>query len=93
MTPDDWQELAACQAAEPELFFPISTTGPAEREVAQARALCHRCAVRTQCLEYALETKQAYGIWGGLTAEERRPLLLSSPRGGHEALRHSPALP
>ncbi len=74
-TSGDWWELAACQTAEPDLFFPISTEGLAEIDVARARAVCQRCRIRAQCLEYAIATRQMHGIWGGLTELERRPLL------------------
>ncbi|HET9893824.1 MAG TPA: WhiB family transcriptional regulator [Streptosporangiaceae bacterium] len=70
----DWQNAAACKAADPELFFPVSEKGKAERDVARARAVCDSCLVRKQCLDYAMATAEANGIWGGLTEEERGQL-------------------
>lgn len=67
----NWRLLAACQWDDPELFFPVSSTGKSLDQVAEAKAVCARCLVRRQCLEFALETRQAYGIWGGLTEDER----------------------
>jgi WhiB family transcriptional regulator, redox-sensing transcriptional regulator len=65
-------ERAACLAAEPELFFPVSAAGPAVAQVVAAKAVCRGCPVRAECLSYALQTAQDYGIWGGATEEERR---------------------
>ena len=67
-----WPELAACSHVDPELFFPVSESGPARRQVAQAKAVCSRCPVTQSCLDYALENRQVHGIWGGLTWDERR---------------------
>jgi WhiB family transcriptional regulator, redox-sensing transcriptional regulator len=69
-----WWELAACRSVDPELFFPVSEIGPARRQVASAKAVCETCAARQRCLDYALDTRQVHGVWGGLTVEERRVL-------------------
>jgi WhiB family redox-sensing transcriptional regulator len=62
----------ACRQADPELFFPIAiATGPAARQVNAAKAVCDPCAVRANCLSYALEARPE-GIWGGTTPDERR---------------------
>jgi WhiB family transcriptional regulator, redox-sensing transcriptional regulator len=67
-----WWEQAACRSVDPELFFPVSEIGPAGRQAARAKAVCSACRVRRLCLEYALRTRQAHGVWGGLTEAERR---------------------
>lgn len=67
----DWRELAACLSENPELFFPISGTGRGLLQAVRAKAVCGGCPVRQRCLDYALDTRQAYGIWGGLGEEER----------------------
>ena len=67
-----WWELAACRRVDPEQFFPVSEVGPARRQVARAKAVCASCSVRQFCLDYALATRQAHGVWGGLTEGERR---------------------
>ena len=69
-----WRERAACRGEDPELFFPIGSTGPALDQIAEAKEVCGRCPVREACLDFALSTGQAYGIWGGLTEDERRSL-------------------
>jgi WhiB family redox-sensing transcriptional regulator len=68
----NWWELAACQAADPELFFPVSAAGPAVSQSAKAKAVCASCAVRLRCLEFALSTRQPHGVWGGMDEQERR---------------------
>ena len=67
-----WQTEAACLSADPDLFFPISATGPAEKQIARAKRICSGCAVRRECLEFALAHDQMYGIWGGTTPDDRR---------------------
>jgi WhiB family transcriptional regulator, redox-sensing transcriptional regulator len=68
----DWWRSAACQEADPELFFPVATRGPATGEIARAKAVCATCRVRRQCLQYALATHQIHGVWGGTTEDERQ---------------------
>lgn len=70
----DWRTRAACSTADPELFFPIGTTGPALGQVEAAKRVCAGCPVREDCLEFALASNQEAGIWGGLTEDERRTL-------------------
>jgi WhiB family redox-sensing transcriptional regulator len=69
-----WRSLAACQHSDPELFFPISSYGPAEDQLRSAKAVCAQCQMREECLSFALDTGQDHGVWGGLSEEERRAL-------------------
>ena len=69
---ENWRSAGACLSADPDLFFPISTTGPAVGQIAQAKAICGACEVRRECLEFALSHDQVYGIWGGTTPEDRQ---------------------
>ena len=71
-TATNWRSAGACLSADPDLFFPISSTGPAERQIARAKQICAECSVQRECLEFALSHKQIYGIWGGTTAEDRQ---------------------
>jgi WhiB family transcriptional regulator, redox-sensing transcriptional regulator len=66
-----WMQFGACQEEDPELFFPIGPRGPAASQADAAKAVCGRCAVRRECLSYALRNRQEDGIWGGTTREER----------------------
>jgi WhiB family redox-sensing transcriptional regulator len=66
---------AACRSADPDLFFPISDSGPAREQTAQAKAICATCRVRRECLAFALRTGQIHGVWGGTTERERAGVL------------------
>lgn len=72
---DRWWDEAACLRTDPELFFPVSGRGLSQLQTALAKSVCHGCEVWRQCLEYALATRQRYGVWGGLDEEERSSLL------------------
>ncbi len=71
---DDWRKVAACRNTEPDLFFPIGTTGPAIEQIEAAKRVCMSCEALEPCLEFALATNQESGIWGGTSEEERRKL-------------------
>lgn len=73
-----WRDQASCRFVSPELFFPTGSTGPAIEEIRTAKAVCHGCHVQRECLQFALETNQEAGIWGGTTEDERRRLRRSS---------------
>jgi WhiB family transcriptional regulator, redox-sensing transcriptional regulator len=70
----DWRNEASCKDVDPDLFFPIGTTGIALDQVDEAKRICAACAVREPCLEFALASNQDAGVWGGLTEDERRTL-------------------
>jgi WhiB family transcriptional regulator, redox-sensing transcriptional regulator len=70
----EWWSHGACLAADPDLFFPISESGPARRQVTAAKAVCAGCQVRERCLSYALTAGPMQGVWGGTSEEERRAL-------------------
>jgi WhiB family transcriptional regulator, redox-sensing transcriptional regulator len=72
----EWRVSAACRFAEPELFFPVSAAGRSAAETERAKSVCARCPVRRECLQFALATRQAYGVWGGMSEEERRTVHL-----------------
>ncbi|MCX4744208.1 WhiB family transcriptional regulator [Kitasatospora sp. NBC_01287] len=78
----DWQLRAACRETDTSVFFHPSGERPpasAERDAA-AKEVCARCPVRAACLEFALATREPYGVWGGMTAEERQAVLRSGRR-------------
>lgn len=80
----NWRERAACRDEDPDLFFPIGTTGPALVQTEDAKAVCHGCPVRAECLRWALENGQDTGVWGGLDENERRALKRRSRRRAKE---------
>ena len=71
---EDWREKASCRSVDPDLFFPIGTTGLALDQIEQAKAVCRGCPSVEPCLEFALSTNQESGVWGATSEEERRKL-------------------
>jgi WhiB family redox-sensing transcriptional regulator len=69
-----WLFLGACRNEDPELFFPIGRTGPAEQQIEDAKRVCRRCDVVDACLEWAVRSGQNAGVWGGLSEDERHAL-------------------
>lgn len=67
----DWQEFANCRTVDPELFFPNGTGGTITNAIANAKKVCAACLVRTECLNWAVDTGQYNGVWGGLDEKER----------------------
>ncbi|MFB6392589.1 WhiB family transcriptional regulator [Polymorphospora lycopeni] len=81
---EDWRHQSNCRDLDPETFFPIGTSGPALLQTERAKAICRRCDVIDDCLNFALETGQDAGVWGGMSEEERRAV---KRRGGLRVLR------
>lgn len=77
----DWLDAGACRDEDPDLFFPVASAGPGLVQVAAAKAVCARCAVRERCLRFALAASQDHGVWGGMSEEERRAIRLA--QGDH----------
>ncbi len=71
---DSWRMRAACRDADTNLFFPAGETGEALEHVERAKAICRRCPVQEECLDYALAANEQSGIWGGATEAERRSI-------------------
>jgi WhiB family redox-sensing transcriptional regulator len=71
---DNWRDLASCRTTHPALFFPVGTSMNALDQVESAKQVCATCKVQGACLEFALQTNQEAGIWGGTSEEERRRL-------------------
>jgi WhiB family transcriptional regulator, redox-sensing transcriptional regulator len=76
----DWRHYAGCRDEDPELFFPIGNTGPALLQIDEAKRVCQRCAVMESCLQWALESGQDAGVWGGMSEDERRTVKRRSAR-------------
>ena len=68
----DWRHEAACRDKDPDIFFPDGSASSAPIEAAMAKAVCRNCPVMRRCLDWAIETGQADGIWGAMTVRERR---------------------
>lgn len=67
---NNWRIYAACGSSDPDLWFPRSGNSP---EQAQALAVCASCPVRLACLAFAVQMEIDFGVWGGVTAVDRRP--------------------
>lgn len=77
----EWQQRAVCAQTDPEAFFPEN--GGSTRE---AKKVCLSCEVRDDCLEYALDNGERFGVWGGLSERERRKLTRTQRSAGKTAL-------
>ena len=65
-----WAVFSACRTADPTLFF-----GATREDERAAIRICATCPVRDECLEFALETRERFGVWGGMTERQRRRTL------------------
>lgn len=73
-----WRRLAACRGEDSTYYFAPSyfeKRGEKLAREAVAKRICAACPVRRPCLEYALQTREAHGVWGGLNETERRAIL------------------
>lgn len=72
----DWQLLGSCRGTDPNIFFhPEGERGPArEAREAAAKAICSGCPVRVQCAAHALEVREPYGVWGGMSEDDREAI-------------------
>jgi WhiB family redox-sensing transcriptional regulator len=84
--PDNFFKDAACKGADTTVFFPVSENGGGE-----AKAICAGCPVAERCLEYAIQTHQPDGVWGGLTAVERHRLVRRRQKQAREQRERSTA--
>jgi hypothetical protein len=82
----DWQDQALCAQVDPELFFPEKGQSPRA-----AKRVCAACEVRAECLQYALDRREPFGVWGGLSERERRALA-RQPSPVRHCPRHGMAL-
>jgi WhiB family transcriptional regulator, redox-sensing transcriptional regulator len=72
---ESWMGSAACRGVQTEIFYPATV-----EDAALAKSVCLTCPVRQDCLEYALKVREANGVWGGLTEQERRSVKRSRRR-------------
>lgn len=70
----NWWQQGACRTEDADLFFPIGKNGPAALQLIRAKQVCAGCAVREECLRWAISLGVDQGVWGGLSEEERRAL-------------------
>lgn len=70
VTAGTWRNLARCRGLDPAIFHPVN-----DDDADEAKAICALCPVREACLEHAIVAREKVGVWGGLTARERRRLI------------------
>ena len=79
-TDDDWRDQAACLGLDPQVFYPTT-----DDEADEARRICDACAVKDDCLEYALARREKDGVWGGATERDRRRIIRQRRRAARLA--------
>lgn len=80
-----WQERGLCRAHDAVVFFPpIHFEPKREREAreAKAKAICAACPVRSECLEWALDAEEPFGVWGGHSELDRKNILAGKLKAG-----------
>jgi WhiB family transcriptional regulator, redox-sensing transcriptional regulator len=90
-----WRERAACRGMNTNLWFPHdpdeedTPDQPRRRETPRlyrhALRVCNACPVRQECLDYALEAREGFGMWGGKTRPERQTILRERRQAAREA--------
>jgi WhiB family redox-sensing transcriptional regulator len=70
----EWMEQSSCKGMSPSIFHPEEEDPEYERRVFDAKAICHSCAVESECLVWALTRGEKLGVWGGKSEQERRRL-------------------
>lgn len=86
---EEWFKSASCSREDPEMFFPQRAKSKAE---ADAMQVCRECPVRQECLDYALEHEERFGVWGGVSERERKAMLRRRSREqgiGRQIIAHS----
>lgn len=76
--PPEWRKHGACRGADPEIFFPSRGEATAE-----AKEICAGCPVRGECLDFALDIGEKFGIWGGKSERERRRMRRGRERSSY----------
>lgn len=84
-----WMAFAKCEGQDAAMFPKDSATDAIE----YARSICFACTVRTECLDYALDRNERYGVWGGLTNDERQSLRRGARRRANAAAKAAETAP
>jgi WhiB family transcriptional regulator, redox-sensing transcriptional regulator len=84
---EDWRSLAACRSADPDLFFPISSSGQSIEQAAEAKAICAGCRVQRECLAGAVAGYQLGGPAGAAIGGAAVPYLTAMFQKSADELR------
>lgn len=71
----DWRKAAACRNEDPEAFFASDLTAAGKAHTRHAKVICWSCPSLQACGQWAIDTRQAFGVWGGVSERERRAIL------------------
>ncbi|NUS83711.1 MAG: WhiB family transcriptional regulator [Streptomyces sp.] len=71
----DWRDKASCRGEDSEVFFASSQTAAGQADIRHAKVICFGCPVMQACGQWAFETRQPFGVWGGVSESERRSIL------------------
>lgn len=71
MKTETWRELALCKDRNTNDFYPEMGVKGAAKQVREMKVFCRQCSVILECLDYAIENDEQFGIWGGMTPKER----------------------
>jgi len=71
MSDEEWRENALCKGKETNFFYPEVNVKGGKKQVQDVKAICRLCQVSSECLTYAINNREEFGIWGGLTPKER----------------------
>lgn len=79
----EWQDRAACDLDTHHLFFREYKERKSINSAkdSSAKSLCASCPVRRKCLDHSIVFRESYGLWGGVTEEDRRKVLKTLPEG------------
>jgi WhiB family transcriptional regulator, redox-sensing transcriptional regulator len=80
-----WQQQGLCRDTDTTVFFPpahFEHKPEREGREAKAKAICRGCPVRIECLDWALTTREPFGVWGGRSESERKQMLLGKRKAG-----------
>jgi WhiB family redox-sensing transcriptional regulator len=89
----NWRAASACLNTDPDVFFPVAAGTAASKQVARALRICGGCTVKRQCLDFAMQSGEKDGIWGGTTPEERiRTRRARNRRPARRAWQEAPAV-
>lgn len=65
----------ACNGVDPQIFFPERETNGGTVSYQTALKVCRRCDYQQECADWAIQTRQAWGVWGGTTPVDRRKII------------------
>ncbi|MFE3031528.1 WhiB family transcriptional regulator [Streptomyces canus] len=75
MRAEDWRDSAACASEDTEMFFASALTAEGQANIRHAKVICWRCPSQLECGQWAIDNRVPFGVWGGVSEQERRKIL------------------